>query len=378
MRWCIRLQQSELVIQHQEVKNNTVPDLLSRATEANVSLFQVEEPVRDLWYRRIVELVRTDLDEYSSFCLEGDRLYRKVRGDCTRNAEWKIVVPKELRTRVPEECHDASTADHFGNFKTRCHVMDCYYWPKLLADVVRYVAHCQVCQRQKPEQRAPRGLMGRRPEIFQLWQLIFYHLMKSPKSKNGHTDLLVMTDYFSKMVQACPLRKANANNICRCLEEDIFLKYSVLQVLICDYGTQFASNRLADLAERLKFKISFSAKYHPQNNLTERSNGILKTRIRSYLSQDHCLWDKKVPQVVWAMNTAPHEVTRYSHFFLNFYRAPIGSGDQYGSYSSYVPEEVSRDDVDGIVRERNRATRTVKDRLRTTNHTNKKYYDRHR
>lgn len=122
--------------------------------------------------------------------------------------------------------------------------------------------------------------------------------MEFPKSKNGHMDLLVVTDYFSKMVQAFSLRKANANDICRRLEDEIFLRYSVPEVLICDSDTQFVSNRLADLAEHLTFKISINAKYHPQNNPIERSNGILKSRTRSYLSQDHRLWDEKIPQVV--------------------------------------------------------------------------------
>lgn len=66
---------------------------------------------------------------------------------------------------------------------------------------------------------------------------------------NEHTNLLVVTDYFSKMVLAFPLRKANTNNICRRLEDEVFLKYSVIQVLLCDSGTQFTSAKLAELAE---------------------------------------------------------------------------------------------------------------------------------
>lgn len=76
-----------------------------------------------------VERLRAVPDEFNLFRLEGNRLYRKIRGNHSRVVEWKVVVPKELRARVLE-CHDAPTTGNFGNFKSSCMVMETL-WAKV-------------------------------------------------------------------------------------------------------------------------------------------------------------------------------------------------------------------------------------------------------
>ncbi len=47
--------------------------------------------------------------------------------------------------------------------------------------------------------------------------------------------------------------------------------------------------------------------YHPQTNLTERVNKVLKTMIASYVGKHHQDWDKWLPEFRLAINTAVHE-----------------------------------------------------------------------
>lgn len=126
------------------------------------------------------------------------------------------------------------------------------------------------------------------------------------------------------------MRTAYGTSIAKNLEEGEFLKYSVPQYLICDNGTQFTSNIFRALAERLNFKILYNAKYHPQNNPTVRTNSTLKTRIRSYLTDDHRRWDEKLAHLIRSINTARHEVTTITPHFFNFYREHTGSRREYG------------------------------------------------
>lgn len=49
--------------------------------------------------------------------------------------------------------------------------------------------------------------------------------------------------------------------------------------------------------------------YHPQTNATEHDNRTLKTAIRAYVGDKHISWDKFLPQICFALRTAPHDST---------------------------------------------------------------------
>lgn len=52
--------------------------------------------------------------------------------------------------------------------------------------------------------------------------------------------------------------------------------------------------------------------YHPQTNATERVNHTLKTAIRTYVGGKHTSWYRYIPQICFALCTAPHESTGLS------------------------------------------------------------------
>ena len=58
---------------------------------------------------------------------------------------------------ILHECHDVPTAGHLGKDKTMEQVKRRFYWPRMDADVLRYVRTCDACQRNKPSQQATPG-----------------------------------------------------------------------------------------------------------------------------------------------------------------------------------------------------------------------------
>ena len=63
--------------------------------------------------------------------------------------------------------------------------------------------------------------------------------------------------------------------------------------------------------------------YHPQANLTERSNETLKTMISTFVKADHRTWDVHLAEFAFALNTMKQGSTKYSPAFLNFGRNPV-------------------------------------------------------
>ena len=69
--------------------------------------------------------------------------------------------------------------------------------------------------------------------------------------------------------------------------------------------------------------------YHPQTNPpVERANRTLKTMVASYLKERHTTWDEKLPELLFAMNTAVHSSTGIIPAMLLYGRQPEPPGTQ--------------------------------------------------
>jgi len=74
-------------------------------------------------------------------------LYRRYFGRRDEDAIVQLVVPKELREKVVLLAHDTLLAGHRGAAKTLSRAQQKFYWPGVHEFVTRYVASCDLCQR---------------------------------------------------------------------------------------------------------------------------------------------------------------------------------------------------------------------------------------
>jgi hypothetical protein len=96
---------------------------------------------------------------------------------------------------------------------------------------------------------------------------------------------------------------------------------------------------MQSLREKYKIpKFFYNCRFSPQNNPSERQLKTIGTAIASYVGTDHRTWDQQVSAIEFAVNTAVHEVTGYSPYFLNSGREAILSGEWYPSGPSSVDE----------------------------------------
>lgn len=339
-RWALRLQAFDFDIIHRKGKEHVVPDFLSRLPletgEAQQDLLWVYAitETTDQWYKRTLREVIAHPEDYPKWRVEDNVLYKYVTckiPELSIAADyWKIVVPKDHRADTIKAHHDLPTSGHLGIFKTYWRLRQKHYWPKMKSDIRKYVLNCQVCAASKPEQKAPAGLMGTRPNITAPWQMISLDLVGPlPRTNSGYTQILVVSDYFSKYVLLYPLRAATASSLVQRLEQDVFLVYGVPQYVICDNGVQMKSREFQNMCSKYNTKICYTALYYPRANPTERVNRVIKTMLASYVKDNHRSWDKYLASVGCAMRTSKHETTGYSPFFVNFGREYILDGEEY-------------------------------------------------
>jgi len=169
-RWALDLQGYMFDVEHRKGALHAVPDALSRMYESDdpeISALSWAEETGDDWYLAKLKEVREKPHANPTWKVVGGNLYtyrpEDLLSELAEDDEaWKLVVPRERRRQVLEECHDAATAGHLGREKTLARVSRFYYWPSLYEDTRLYVRGCLVCQQCKVEQRPPLGLMGQR------------------------------------------------------------------------------------------------------------------------------------------------------------------------------------------------------------------------
>lgn len=329
-RWAVRLQQFDFDVIHRKGKYHVVPDALSRSVP-KIDTIEIQPETSDNWYCKLRRAVQINPERYPAFRVVNGLLLKLAPSTYLLPAEevdlWKIVVPKDQRTAVIRSAHDEPTSGHLGVFKTMARISQDYFWPKMLADVNRYVSRCTTCLKTKADNRRPIGRMGGHSKITKPWEAISVDIVGPlPRTKRGYQFILVISDLFSKFVLTFPMRKATAKTVTEHLENSVFLMFGVPRLVISDNGVQFRSREYLALMKRYQVRPSYTSYYHPQANPVERVNRVLKTMLIAYVSDNQRNWDTMLPKVTCAIRTARHEVTGQTPYFVNFGREMHHSG----------------------------------------------------
>lgn len=344
-RWAIKLQQYDYHIIHRKGKDHIVPDTLSRSVPI-IDTINVSVPTRvtkesvkdtdlcsdqsefldigDKWYMKLIQQVQNKPSKFPQWRISGKHLYKyiKVRyPELAQDADyWRLVVPRSERQKLVRETHDLLC--HAGSYKTFHKLAEVYYWPKMRYDVAAFIRYCKTCLSVKPEQKRPSGLMlSAQTTVSQPFELLCADLVGPlPKSCSGFQYILVVADCFSKFPLLFPLRVATASNVCKAIEDHVFLMFGSPKAIIVDNGVQFRSKEFTKLMNAYKVSVKYTALYHPQANPCERINRVIKTMLRCYVSDNHRTWDKHLPRVASAIRSAKHEITGLTPNFIVFGR----------------------------------------------------------
>nr|XP_023027830.1 uncharacterized protein LOC111515859 [Leptinotarsa decemlineata] len=127
-----------------------------------------------------------------------------------------------------------------------------------------------------------------------------------------------------------PIRNATAQAITTFLEK-VVLTFGVSQVLLLDNATAHKGKVFNNFIEEYKIpKVTYTCRYQPNENPTERNNRAIGTATRCFIKDSHKQWDEEILKIQHAINTATHEVTGFSPDFLNFGRTVPAKGEYYG------------------------------------------------
>jgi hypothetical protein len=102
--------------------------------------------------------------------------------------------------------------------------------------------------------------------------------------------VLLATDYFTKWVEAIPLKEVTSENMVEFVKEHIIYRLGIPQTITTNEGTQFTSSEFRDFA----------------------SNKIMIKIIQKKIDQKPKRWHSVLNEALWAYRMAPHGATQTS------------------------------------------------------------------
>ena len=87
-----------------------------------------------------------------------------------------------------------------------------------------------------------------------------------PTSSKGHKFILVAIDYFTKWVEAMPLKKAKQKDVIQFIKEHIIPRFGIPQSITIDQGTMFTRDEMTYFAKDYGIQlIRFNPLYAQEN-----------------------------------------------------------------------------------------------------------------
>ncbi|GBM07666.1 Retrovirus-related Pol polyprotein from transposon 412 [Araneus ventricosus] len=238
----------------------------------------------------------------------------------TESEEAQLVVPCHERERVLQQYHDSPTAGHSGSEGTYFKIASRYYFPGMRKFIAEYVKNCAECNRYKPNNQKPAGLL-KTPIYAQRFETLAIDLFGLlPETPTGKKWIFLIEDTSTKWVELFVLEDATAQNCAKFLIEEVFLRYGLPRRLISDNGTQFVSAVMQQTCNFLGIKQELIPVYYPQANPSERKNRDLKPKLAISVGDAHDTWDEKLAMIRFAMNTSKCDTTGHTAAYLQFGR----------------------------------------------------------
>ena len=315
-RWMELLQQFDVNIEYRAGKENCAdplsrrPDLMTMTTVEGGDLL-----------RRIQAAYGND--EH----LQGDR---DPNLELAHDGVWRwrgrLYVPEALRIDIILEHHNPPYAGHLGVEKTLEATARTFWWPSMRANIAAYIRHCGACQRNKPINRSPAGLLQPLPTPDYNWEQVTMDLITGlPVTARGHDATYVVVDRLSKMLHFIPTTKTvTAPQLAQLFIDNIFRIHGLPKAIISDRDPRFTGHFWTALFKNLGTSLKMSTAFHPQTDgQTERANRTLEEMLRAYVNRRGDDWDKYLPLLEFAYNNSRQASTLHSPFYLNYGRHPF-------------------------------------------------------
>ncbi|GBL79494.1 Gypsy retrotransposon integrase-like protein 1, partial [Araneus ventricosus] len=267
------------------------------------------------------------------------------------DSKAKLVVPQSLVQNVLQLCHDNNSVAHSGLSRTLKRVKVNYFWHGLYHTVKQYIASCHSCIQRRGFAKTSKATVQRIPTTdFPFQKCALDAVGPLVTSTFGNKFIIVISDYFTRYAEAYPVPNIQSSTVARVLL-DFISRHGVMETLYSDRGSNFLSEAMMEVYQRLGISKRHTLSFNPQGNgLVERLNKTLIDTLSHLVSETQEDWCQHLPLALMAFRNAYHRTVEETPAFLLYGRDPVMPYDliffdpvrTYSDTPSYAQQLVNR------------------------------------
>ena len=191
----------------------------------------------------------------------------------------------------------------------------------MTSDTENWIKNCRRCIRRKSKTdvRAPLVNITSHYPL----ELVCIDYLTLEPSQGNISNILVITDHFTRFGVAIPTKNQTAKTTADVLYREFIVRYGIPARLYSDQGTNFESQLIKELCDLMGIKKSRTTPYHAAGNgMTERFNRTLISMLGTLEEVKKKNWKQFLAPLVHAYNCIRHESTGYFPYQLLFGREP--------------------------------------------------------
>jgi transposase InsO family protein len=128
---------------------------------------------------------------------------------------------------------------------------------------------------------------------------------------------LAITDYFSKWVEAIPMKSVTLKDVINFIKEHVIHRFGIPQTITTDGGSVFISEEFRKFTADMGIKLIRSSPYYVQaNGQAEVSNQSLIKLIKRKIDEHPRRWHKVLSEALWAHHISCRGATKTSPYNL--------------------------------------------------------------
>ena len=137
------------------------------------------------------------------------------------------------------------------------------------------------------------------------------------------TNIMVITDHFTRYAPSLCNFKANCSSSCSYFMGEFLVHYGWPEKILTDQEKSFENNLFRELCSLAKVKKLCTSPYHPEiNGQCEHFNATLISMVGTLPSHAKKNWQEWITTLTHTYNCTVPSVTGFSPYFLMFGRNP--------------------------------------------------------
>jgi len=260
------------------------------------------------------------LQQWDQLFICNGLLYRKFEKD-NGNTHFQLIVPRCKQEDVLREAHAGPWGGHLGEDKTKEKIKEQFYWPGYSQSVQEWCQTCPHCAVRKNPTHRNRGALKNIQSGYPMQIMAMDIMGPFPETKWGNCYVLVISDYFTRWVEAFGIPNQEATTVARKLVDEVCCRFGIPEQLHSDMGAQFESKLMHEICKLLQIHKTHTMPYHPQSDgLVERLNRTIQSMLATTIDESGGEWEDHLPKVCFAYNTSKQSSTGFTPFQLMYGR----------------------------------------------------------